>query len=168
MCIRDRGNSNECDHIKSLLSEVNAKRDVIGYVSLSEDQEHKLYKGQLDQLPELCINEKIDEVIFSTDSVKVEDIMPFMSTLGDKIDFKLFSSDGKSIIGSNSKNSRGDFFAVDVNFNLQKEEIRKNKRVLDIFLSITILILSPIFVCCLLYTSPSPRDATLSRMPSSA
>ena len=24
------------------------------------------------------------------------------------------------------------------------------------------------FVCCLLYTSPSPRDATLSRMPSSA
>ena len=24
------------------------------------------------------------------------------------------------------------------------------------------------FLCCLLYTSPSPRDATLSRMPSSA
>ena len=24
------------------------------------------------------------------------------------------------------------------------------------------------YVCCLLYTSPSPRDATLSRMPSSA
>jgi len=24
------------------------------------------------------------------------------------------------------------------------------------------------FSCCLLYTSPSPRDATLSRMPSSA
>ena len=26
----------------------------------------------------------------------------------------------------------------------------------------------PRFNCCLLYTSPSPRDATLSRMPSSA
>ena len=25
-----------------------------------------------------------------------------------------------------------------------------------------------VFVLCLLYTSPSPRDATLSRMPSSA
>ena len=24
------------------------------------------------------------------------------------------------------------------------------------------------YCCCLLYTSPSPRDATLSRMPSSA
>ena len=28
--------------------------------------------------------------------------------------------------------------------------------------------LSDVFVTCLLYTSPSPRDATLSRMPSSA
>ena len=26
----------------------------------------------------------------------------------------------------------------------------------------------PTYVTCLLYTSPSPRDATLSRMPSSA
>ena len=26
----------------------------------------------------------------------------------------------------------------------------------------------PMFIDCLLYTSPSPRDATLSRMPSSA
>ena len=26
----------------------------------------------------------------------------------------------------------------------------------------------PLLLCCLLYTSPSPRDATLSRMPSSA
>ena len=25
-----------------------------------------------------------------------------------------------------------------------------------------------LLICCLLYTSPSPRDATLSRMPSSA
>ena len=28
--------------------------------------------------------------------------------------------------------------------------------------------LSPLALACLLYTSPSPRDATLSRMPSSA
>ena len=27
---------------------------------------------------------------------------------------------------------------------------------------------SDIFICCLLYTSPSPRDTALSRMPSSA
>ena len=31
-----------------------------------------------------------------------------------------------------------------------------------------IYIIIPPFLSCLLYTSPSPRDATLSRMPSSA
>ena len=31
-----------------------------------------------------------------------------------------------------------------------------------------ILIISLLYIHCLLYTSPSPRDATLSRMPSSA
>ena len=30
------------------------------------------------------------------------------------------------------------------------------------------LAIVPLFIFCLLYTSPSPRDATLSRMPSSA
>ena len=29
-------------------------------------------------------------------------------------------------------------------------------------------LVEPIFECCLLYTSPSPRDRTRSRMPSSA
>ena len=31
-----------------------------------------------------------------------------------------------------------------------------------------IVLLAPLATACLLYTSPSPRDATLSRMPSSA
>ena len=31
-----------------------------------------------------------------------------------------------------------------------------------------VLAIITLFVVCLLYTSPSPRDATLSRMPSSA
>jgi len=32
----------------------------------------------------------------------------------------------------------------------------------------TVLEAQYMHICCLLYTSPSPRDATLSRMPSSA
>ena len=37
-----------------------------------------------------------------------------------------------------------------------------------IICGIVLLHLNPYFYDCLLYTSPSPRDATLSRMPSSA
>ena len=35
-------------------------------------------------------------------------------------------------------------------------------------ISVLFLLVSGLYNACLLYTSPSPRDATLSRMPSSA
>ena len=51
----------------------------------------------------------------------------------------------------------------------------KHERGIVIWSALAILILvallvlvSGLYVHCLLYTSPSPRDATLSRMPSSA
>ena len=42
------------------------------------------------------------------------------------------------------------------------EDILDNEYVLDIILGVGL------FIICLLYTSPSPRDRTRSRMPSSA
>ena len=46
------------------------------------------------------------------------------------------------------------------------ERIRKRVGDNPLYLSIDIDVLDPAF--CLLYTSPSPRDGLLSRMPSSA
>ena len=49
--------------------------------------------------------------------------------------------------------------------------VRHYSNALDAYmwLLLAVLVLVPILVMfCLLYTSPSPRDATLSRMPSSA
>ena len=43
-----------------------------------------------------------------------------------------------------------------------------NNRMNKAWLDNTVVILDPSINPCLLYTSPSPRDATLSRMPSSA
>eukprot|EP00656_Telonema_subtile_P026875 TRINITY_DN28856_c0_g1_i1.p2 TRINITY_DN28856_c0_g1~~TRINITY_DN28856_c0_g1_i1.p2 ORF type:complete len:148 (-),score=40.88 TRINITY_DN28856_c0_g1_i1:6-449(-) len=44
-----------------------------------------------------------------------------------------------------------------------KESLQRNLRVLS-----SLQMLPRVFGCCLLYTSPSPRDRTRSRMPSSA
>ena len=42
------------------------------------------------------------------------------------------------------------------------------KVILDGLYSSFILLAVPLFIVCLLYTSPSPRDTEVSRMPSSA
>ena len=57
-----------------------------------------------------------------------------------------------------------------VSLNLEYAELyhrQENKEIADL-VKIDSLLSSTIFLVCLLYTSPSPRDATLSRMPSSA
>ena len=75
----------------------------------------------------------------------------------DKILFRL----SKEIIESNTDNpyllgipKRGDLLAQRISNNLLSENFKHDIGKVDYF--------------CLLYTSPSPRDGLLSRMPSSA
>ena len=51
---------------------------------------------------------------------------------------------------------------------LQNGAWMKKDKVSSIVLCCGAVVRVCVCVCCLLYTSPSPRDATLSRMPSSA
>ena len=53
-------------------------------------------------------------------------------------------------------------------FTPQEMEINQAVNDLNVRLEEGVLIGQEIVISCLLYTSPSPRDATLSRMPSSA
>ena len=61
-------------------------------------------------------------------------------------------------------------------FGVQRAKLVPTQAIADMQVEVLVLqVLQPglilllrIQICCLLYTSPSPRDATLSRMPSSA
>ena len=85
-----------------------------------------------------------------------------IGTIADLINYRIFNEQTvKRIERKSVKTEFGKFNLIlykDLIFDethivLQKGKITKN---------------SPTLVSCLLYTSPSPRDATLSRMPSSA
>ena len=70
---------------------------------------------------------------------------------------------------TNLDSVRDDLYSTDKKINELHRDVRRemiihsavNSRNLDIPLLLS-------YMTCLLYTSPSPRDATLSRMPSSA
>ena len=59
-------------------------------------------------------------------------------------------------------------FVTMVGFVMFLNEVEIGNYVLPAGLGILIFMMIGWFSTCLLYTSPSPRDATLSRMPSSA
>jgi lipopolysaccharide/colanic/teichoic acid biosynthesis glycosyltransferase len=69
-----------------------------------------------------------------------------MSNLKDEqVDYIIAPPESLSIIGSNSINTSGDLYVIDIN-SIIKRANRRNKRMLDFLVSLTLLIFYPIFL----------------------
>ena len=69
-----------------------------------------------------------------------------MTSLGSSIDFKILPQESFSIIGSSSKENPGELYTVDVRFNISDIVSKRNKRMLDLGVSLFILITLPVFL----------------------
>ena len=88
---------------------------------------------------------KIDEIIFCSKDLPANSIIEWMTQIDNSVvDFKIVPEETNFIIGSNSKNRRGDFYQLQINLNIIEEENIKYKRMLDISSSILFFILFPI------------------------
>ena len=69
-----------------------------------------------------------------------------MTSVARQVEFKIVPGDSMSIIGSNSKNVKGELYTLDLSFNLDDIYYRRNKRMFDIVFSFIFLILSPVMI----------------------
>jgi len=83
-------------------------------------------------------------VIFCAKDVPSQVIMDQMSELKDlQVDYKIAPPESLSIIGSNSINTSGDLYVIDINA-ITKMDNRRNKRLVDVLTSITLLLFYPL------------------------
>ena len=76
---------------------------------------------------------------------------------------------GRGVIVMGHEKGKDTHSRLKHNFGMaQPEGYRKAVRLMDLAEKFSLPVISFVDTACLLYTSPSPRDATLSRMPSSA
>lgn len=61
------------------------------------------------------------------------------------VDFKIASPESLSIIGSNNIDTAGDLYMIDVN-SITKASNQRNKRLLDLVVSVLAIILSPVLI----------------------
>ena len=85
---------------------------------------------------------KIDEIIFCSKDISAQDIMQWMSKLGSSIDYKIIPKESLSIIGSSSKNSTGELYTIEIQFNINTPMARRNNRMLDLFLGMGMLFIT--------------------------
>lgn len=139
------GSLDESERVFEILKQTNSKIEKVFYVS---ENDHKNSKqiGTLSQLDQIVFIHKIDEVIFCAKNNSAQTILEWMSNLSSfHVDFKIAQPDSLYLIGSNSIDTAGDLYVLNVNQINKSNQIR-NKRTLDIILSILLILLSPIFV----------------------
>ena len=157
MCIRDSGKTELA--IRASFKAIQSGKQVAILVptTILAEQHFETFKSRLNQFPvnigclnRLRGNKEINETKKLLKSGKLDICIGTHKMLQDSLEFKDL---GLFVIDEEHK------------FGVKQKEILKKYR-----LNVDILSLSatPIPRTCLLYTSPSPRDATLSRMPSSA
>lgn len=107
------GNIDEAQRVRKFLSKTQVKTEVVGFVSLNNDEQNKIYIGNIQQVEELIDLHTIDELIFCSNDISSAVIIECMRSLkGLNVDFKIAPPESLSIIGSNSSNTAGDLYTV--------------------------------------------------------
>lgn len=142
------GNQHESKRVASLLKQLNANVIIAGFISLdTTDKNNEYYLGEIHQLDEVIKLNGVNELIFCSKDIDTNHIIELMTNIENKlVDFKIVPNDSDFIIGSNSKNSQGDLYTIDIRLNIAQQNNIRNKRVFDIVFALTSLASLPISI----------------------
>lgn len=142
------GSPDECKRVKTLLGQTSAHTGFVGFVSpTDEDVNDSAFIGRFGQLTDIVTIYSIDEVIFCAKDLPANQIIDRMADLGDgrRVSYKIAPPESLSIIGSNSIDTAGDLYVIDIN-SVSKPVNRRNKRVIDVGLSLVFLSVFPLLM----------------------
>ncbi len=136
------GSEAEFNRVSALLNETTINSNFLGFISNETNGvKNKSYIGHFHQIEEVISIYKINEIIFCAKDISSQEIISKMISLVSKdLEFKIAPPESLSIIGSNNIDTAGDLYIIDVN-NIGKPENRRNKRFLDLSLSVLFLCL---------------------------
>ncbi len=139
------GDEKEARRVESILKSTSIKPDFVGLVLHSEQPTvPDGFIGHIGQARDIITIYEINEVIFCSKSIPHQLIIDKMTNWHHaQVDYKIAPEDSLSIIGSNSINTRGDLYTVDIKA-IDKPSNRRNKRLFDIITALVIMVTWPI------------------------
>jgi GT2 family glycosyltransferase len=157
-----RNKSNQIDKLKNILivadksvassiikslHEADIKSNILGIVNPKSGLKKDLdYLNDISQLSALSKVLKADEIIFSSDNMSMKEIMRQMVRLDTRLSYKIAGDDSLSILGSNSKNTTGELYSVNISYNLADGYVRHTKRIFDFSFGFIFLIFFPVLL----------------------
>ena len=143
------GNAEEVARVKDVLVRSKAKCEYLGYVNATSAHAEKTddYLGEIENLSDIVSLFHVEEIIFCSKDISAQQIIGWMSAMNLRdVQYKIVPEESLYIIGSNSKDSQGDFYTIEINFSLSKPYELAKKRGLDIVISLLLLPLVPLML----------------------
>ncbi|MBD3637663.1 MAG: glycosyltransferase [Crocinitomicaceae bacterium] len=140
------GDAQEVERVNQILQQTNSKIQSVIYLSPEDEKRDDKFLGTFSQLDQAVDIHDIDEIIFCAKNISAAQIITKMLQLESRnVDFKIAQPETSFLIGSNSIDSQGDLYVMDIN-RINKPANRRNKRIIDVSLSFLLLMLSPLIV----------------------
>ena len=130
--------------IADMLHKAGMTERVLGRVDL--DSANTATLGNIAQLPELVKKYQVKEIIFCENGLSFKKIIGSINSLPGTVRNKFHASGSGSIVGSDSKDTSGGFIAHSTNYSIATPLQRRNKRLLDIIVSIIFLLALPVII----------------------
>ncbi|KUG09697.1 glycosyltransferase family 2 protein [Solirubrum puertoriconensis] len=145
------GSEVESQRVRRLLGAAAVQARILGFISPTDEgsaaDTPTDQLGSLRQLGEVLQIYDVTELVFCGKDLTASQIMGNMVQLQDthpEVAFKILPEDSDYIIGSSSKDSPGDYYALEIELNLYKPQQRRAKRLLDIVISLAVLVGTPL------------------------
>ncbi|HEY1046811.1 MAG TPA: glycosyltransferase [Bacteroidia bacterium] len=140
------GDLEECQRVKNILLNYPNRFNLLGFIKPDKNMQGN-WLGSIENLPFLIEIYKANEIIFCAKNVSGNEIMKYMGTdIKPDIKYKIIPEKGAYIIGSNSKNTTGEFYSVDITYALSNPEIKDKKRFTDIMICLIALPFLPFMI----------------------
>jgi hypothetical protein len=141
------GEHAEAERVRGLLHNLQIEMNFVGIISPETNAQpnYQTYLGTIAQLAGLVQAYKLNELIFCGKNLAFLQIITAMSQKFPHLQYKIVAPESEHIVGSNSKNTAGDIYTLDIRFRINHPTHKRNKRLFDMALAGLGILLCPIF-----------------------
>lgn len=131
--------------IAEMLQQAGMTERILGRAG-NESENTSPVLGAVAQIPELVKKYQLKEIIFCENGLSFKEIINAIQNLPVTTRNKFHASGSHSIVGSDSKNSSGDFIAHSKKYKIGMPLQRRNKRMIDIMVSLLFMLAAPVII----------------------
>jgi len=138
------GSMEEAERVHQLILKLNLNHEWVGVVNPNSFTNETNYLSNITNLKEVIELFKVNEIIFCAKDIAAQQIIYWMTAIQSQVSFKIVGEEGMSIVGSNSKETSGDLYAIDFSFSISTPFGRRNKLLMDYMITFCFTIGLPI------------------------